>query len=78
MLHDELKYFIDHQDELVKQYKDKYIVIKDQRVIGAYDSEFEAYNVTKEQHALGTFLIQKCEPGASVYTQSFNSRAIFA
>lgn len=68
MLHDEFIYFIDNQDELVRKHRGKYIVIKDRRVIGVYASEWDAYTESQKQHELGTFLIQKCEPGPSAYT----------
>ena len=77
MLEQEFQYYKDHQDKLVGEYRDKFIVIKDQMVIGAYDSELEAYEVTKQTHALGTFLIQHCLPGIESYTQTFHSRVVF-
>lgn len=68
MLHDEFIYFINNQDELVRKHRGKYIVIKDRRVIGEYASEWAAYTESQKQHELGTFLIQKCEPGPAAYT----------
>jgi hypothetical protein len=76
-LRNEFKYYLSHQPELVKKYNGKYIVIKDQVVIGAYDQEPEAIEETIKEHNLGTFLIQKCEPGTESYTQTFHSRVIF-
>lgn len=76
-LNKELEYYIENQNELVKNYNGKYIVIKDQKVIGVYDTEIEAYFTTKKEFELGTFLIQHCTPGKESYTQSFNSRVIF-
>ncbi len=76
-LRKEFGYYLQHQDELVKQYNGKFIVIKNNTVIGAYDSELEAVMNTSRQHELGTFLVQKCEPGTSSYTQTYHSRAIF-
>ena len=77
-LENEFKYFIEHQDELVKQYNGKFIVIKDLKVIGAYDSELEAIQKTAEKHELGTFLVQKCESGSESYRQMYHSRVTFA
>lgn len=74
----EFQYYLEHQSELVKQYNGKFIVIKDNKVISAYDSELEAVTETSQQHELGTFLVQKCEEGTSSYTQTYHSRAIFA
>jgi len=77
-LRKEFEYYLEHQNELVKQYKGKFIVIKNNKVIGAYDSELEAVTNTSQQHELGTFLVQKCESGTGSYTQTYHSRAIFA
>lgn len=70
----EFKYYIANQEQLAKEYNGKFIVIKNSQVIGAYDSELEAINETVKQYELGTFLVQKCEPGASSYTQMYHSR----
>jgi len=77
-LEKEFKYYIDHQAELVEKYDGKFIVIKDYKVIGAFDSELEAINTTSEQYELGTFLVQKCEPGSESYTQTYHSRVALA
>ena len=73
-LEKEFEYYLEHQDELVKQYNGKFIVIKDCNVIGDFDSELEAVEKTSKIHELGTFLIQKCSPGAESYTQTYHSR----
>ena len=70
----EFEYFKKHQDELVEQYGGKFVVIKDQKVIGAYQSLPDAVFETEKEHELGTFLVQKCEPGIEAYTQIFHSR----
>jgi hypothetical protein len=77
-LEKEFKYYLEHQGELVRKYNGKFIVIKDLKVIGAYDSELEAVEKTAEKHELGTFLVQKCEPGSESYTQTYHSRVTFA
>jgi len=77
-LEKEFKYYLEHQNELVKEYNGKYIVIKNCQVIGAYDDELQAIEETSKEHELGTFLVQKCEPGEESYTQTFHSRVSFA
>jgi len=76
-LEKEFKYYLDNQDELVKKYNGKFIVIKNQKVIGNYSTELEAIKKTSQKEKLGTFLIQKCEPGVDSYSQMFHSRVIF-
>ena len=77
-LEKEFKYYLEHQDELVKKYNGKFIVIRDCKVIGVFDSELEAVEKTAEKYELGTFLVQKCEPGTASYTQTYHSRVLFA
>lgn len=76
-LEKEFEYYLAHQDELVKQYNGRVIVIKDQKVIGDYDTEFEAVEETSKTQKPGTFLVQKCEPGTDAYTATFHSRVAF-
>jgi hypothetical protein len=73
-LEKDFNYYVEHQDELVKKYDGKFVVIKDSEVIGVYDSELEAVQKTAEKHELGTFLVQKCEQGSESYTQTYHSR----
>ena len=73
----EFKYYLEHQDELVKLYNGKYIVLKNKEVIGVYDSDLEALQITTKNHKFGTFLVQKCEPGDSSYSQTYHSRVAF-
>jgi len=77
-LEKEFKYYLDHQDELIKKYNGKFVVIKDCKVIGSYDSALEAVEETSKHYELGTFLVQKCEPGSESYTQTYHSRVSFA
>ena len=76
-LEKEFNYYRQHQEELVKKYNGKFIVIKNCEIIGTYDSELEALEKVTQQHELGTFLVQKCEPGSESYTQTYHSRVTF-
>ncbi|HOW52855.1 MAG TPA: hypothetical protein PLV42_12525 [bacterium] len=73
----EFKYYLEHKNELVKKYNGKVLVIKDRKIIGVYDSEIEAVQETAKTHPLGTFLVQRCEPGSEAHTQTFHSRVAF-
>ena len=76
-LEPEFKYYLDNQEELVEQYNGKFIVIKNRTVIGVYDDQTTAVSKTTETHELGTFLVQKVEPGDKAHTQTFHSRVAF-
>jgi len=78
MLEKEFKYFKTHQDELVKKYDGRVLVIIGDKVVGNYDTETEAYYDAASKYELGTFLIQQCVAGEKAYTQTFYTlRAIF-
>jgi len=76
-LEKEFTYFLTHLEELVKKYAGKYIVIKGEQVLGAYDTLEEAISQTSKTEKIGTFLVQKCNRQEEDYTQTFHSRAIF-
>lgn len=76
-LEKEFNYYLENQAELVKKHKGKYIVIKNQKVIGSYDSEIGAVNATIKKHPPGSFLVQKCELGTESYTEIYHSRVAF-
>jgi hypothetical protein len=76
MLEREFTYYLNNQSELVKKYAGKFIVIKDEEVVGAFDSHLEAYEDSVKKYALGLFLIQHCEAGSDSYTQMFHSRVL--
>jgi hypothetical protein len=77
-LQKEFQYDLDHQDEMVRQYDGKFVVIKDGKVLGAYDDELTAITQTQKTQELGTFLVQKVSPGENAYTQIFHSRVAFS
>ena len=76
-LQQEFEYYLEHQQELVRQYRGKFIVIVDQKVVGSYDSELEAVTQASKSYKLGTFLVQRCEPGTEAYTHTYHSRIAF-
>lgn len=77
-LEKEFNYYLDNQDKLVEKYNGKFVVIKDCTVIGVFDSEMGAIEETSKEHKLGTFLVQKCEPGSAGYSQTYHSRVVFS
>ncbi len=78
MLKKEFDFYLKNQNELVKKYNGKYLVIIGEEIVGVYDTEMDAYLQSQKKHKLGTFLIQECTPGNEAYTQIFHSRVKFA
>lgn len=52
------EYFLKNEKRFLKKYGPKYLVIKNNRVIGTYDKDSDAYINTVKRHELGTFIIQ--------------------
>ena len=78
LLKKEFDYYLAHQDEMVKKYNGKLIVIKDGKVLGVYDDELTAVLETQKMHELGTFLVQQVSEGNAAYSQTFHSRVVFS
>ncbi len=76
-LEKEFEYYIENQDSFVEKYNGKILVIKNCELIGVFDSDLEAIEETSKKEELGTFLVQKCEPGSDSYTRRFHSRVAF-
>jgi hypothetical protein len=74
----EFKYYLENQNELLKKYNNRFVVVVGEEVVGDYDTFEDAYFKSKEKYKLGTFLIQKCSEGDKDYTEIFHSRVFFA
>jgi hypothetical protein len=77
MLEKELKFFIANQERLVKEYRGKTLVIKDEKVVGVYDTPLEAYVESMKKYQPGTFMIQPCTEGTDAYTVTITSHELF-
>jgi hypothetical protein len=77
MVKEEFHWYLSNQNELVKKYNGKVLVIKDNQVVGTFSNDEEAYFDSVSKYELGTFMIQKCTEGVEAYTQQFSSRVVF-
>jgi len=76
MFSEELDFFIANQDELVKEHRGKFLAIKGREILGVYSSAIEAYQATRVNHELGSFMIQPCEAGVDAYTVTIASSVL--
>ncbi len=63
-------FYLENQNELVKTYNGKYVVISEQKEIRAYDSEEKAYKESLQDFGEGKFLLQYCSSGKEAYTKT--------
>lgn len=79
MLEKEFEYYTQNHSKLFSLYPNKYLVIKEKKVLFSTDTMQSALELSREQGLEpGTFLIQKCEEGAESFTQVYHSRVTFA
>lgn len=71
---EELNFFIEHQEELVRQFRGKVLVLVGPKVVGVHDTTLDAYLEAQKEYKLGTFMIQPCEPGPDAYTVTITSQ----
>jgi len=76
-LQEEFNFYVTNQDELLKKYNGKYLVIIGKEVLGAFDTFEIAYSEASQKHKPGSFLIQFCSPGSEDYSYTFYSNVAF-
>ena len=64
-------YFINNLADLYAEYGHRFLVIKEQSVIGAYADLKTAYRETIATEKLGTFIIQECVDDPQKLVQNF-------
>lgn len=74
MLEKEFQYYLQHQEELVLKYNNRFIVIVGQRVVGDYDTFADAVSESQKKYSQGTFLVQRCSEGNKDYSFTYHSR----
>lgn len=72
----EFDYYVKHQEEIVEKYRDKFVVIVGESVVGAFDTQMEAFADASKKFEAGTFMIHRALPGEDNYTQTFVSNVV--
>jgi len=61
----------------VQKHRGKVLVLKDRQVVGVYDTLLTAYLEAQKTYQLGTFMLQRCEPGPEAYTITISTPSVF-
>ena len=64
----DFNWFIKHYNELYAEYGHKFLAIKNEVVLGVYDSVIDGVKTTSKTEPLGTFIVQECNGDESAYT----------
>ncbi len=71
-------FFLANIEELCEKYHQKYVAIKNEAIIGIYDTFDEAYDKTIATEELGTFLIQQCVKEDASINFFYSNNVVFA
>ena len=63
-----LKYYKEHQDELVAKYNSKTLIFQSDKLVDVKDTLEEAYDFAIEKYGIGNFSLQEVAPGERSYT----------
>jgi len=74
MLEKEFEFYQKNKEEILKSHLGKFVVIKDQKIQGSYNSREDALAKGKEKFKMGSFLIQHVVSDDSEEVQRFHSR----
>jgi len=64
----DFQWFLKNYADLFEKYGNTYLAIKNNAVIGTYNSYAEAVKSTSSREELGTFIVQECNGDESAYT----------
>ncbi|MCQ2183006.1 MAG: hypothetical protein MJY89_06335 [Bacteroidales bacterium] len=65
---DDLEFFKENQDDLVKRFDGKQLVIRLREVVAAFDSVGEAFDFGCITFGAGNFSLQRCVAGECAYS----------
>lgn len=72
------QWYLKNQEQLVSEYNGRVLLISGDGDVKAFNDDDEAFSYANAHFRPGTFIIQKCTPGRSAYSQTFHSRVIFS
>ena len=65
---DDFEWFVSNYQDLFNKYGKTYLVIKNKKVIGTYDTFADAVYATEDKEPDCTYIIQYCDGTESAYT----------
>lgn len=74
---DNLNFYIEHQDNLVKKYDGQFIVLYNGKFVKNFKDLDSALSFGVPKYGKGNFSIQEVSPGPESYTATFHSRVSF-
>jgi hypothetical protein len=63
----DFEYFVNNYQKIFNKYGHKFIVIKNQKILGVYDDIDDAVDETVKTEEIGTFIVQECTGDTLAY-----------
>ena len=67
----DFKWFLEHYESLYKKYGNSFLVIKNEKVLGSFQTYGEGVEKTMKKEPLGSFIVQKCSRDKIAATNAF-------
>lgn len=64
---EDFAWFRQHYKEFQQKYGDSFIVIKNKKILGVYNTYAEGVHATSKNEELGTFIVQQCAQDNEAY-----------
>ena len=77
-LEKEFHWFLDNMPTLAQKHDGMFLVIKNLKVIGIYDTFTSALHNTLKTEEIGTFIVQKCSINPADYINIVHSGVVLA
>ena len=71
------EYYLAEFEHIYSKYPNKFVVIKNNEILGSYDTFEDAYNETSKKEKVGTFLIQHCTKDQSNVNFFYSNNVTF-
>ena len=75
-LQEDFTYYRENQEEFVRNFDGRVVVIKNRNILGDFESQLEAVTEISKDHEKGTFLVQRVSHGDEAYTMRFFSPGV--
>jgi len=73
----EFGFYLNHKDELVKEYAGKHLIIVSDQLQGSFETFEDALVFGSDKFGIGKFFIIQCEESDENINQTYYSRVLF-
>lgn len=76
MCNNDFNWFLKHYDKIYQMYGHTFVTIKNEEILGHYNSLMQAIKESQTRYGAGEYIIQECNGNESGYTNYISSSEI--